>query len=206
MEYRMTQLEENIKEIYSGLGISSPYEIDPYHIANEYNVWIYFHKDESEVFKRTNGLYSLYLDERLSPQEQWQDFGHEFGHVVKHVGNQSRLHKPFRKLQENQANNFMFHFCVPTFMLLNYEISNYLNIKDGIKFISETFKVTEKFAKKRLIHFQNQISQSVSDHYFKTQMRMLYPKSDPNNWSDETKSLLDKLNRQVEKKKQFQGV
>ncbi|WP_368657667.1 ImmA/IrrE family metallo-endopeptidase [Metabacillus halosaccharovorans] len=167
MNYQMTRLEQKIKEIYYELGIYLPHEIDPYHIANEYNVWIYFHDNVSEVYKRREGtedLYSMYLDERLSLQEQWQDFCHEFGHVVEHVGNQDKLRKPFKKLQERQANNFMYHFAVPTFMLLNYELANYHG--DGITFIIEKFNVTREFAFKRLEMFRRQLNQVQMDKQF----------------------------------------
>ncbi|MGG3803120.1 ImmA/IrrE family metallo-endopeptidase [Metabacillus fastidiosus] len=200
MNYQLTQLEGNIKNLYINLGIELPYEIDIYHIANELDIWIYFHPYESEIFKR-NGLYSMFLDERLSTQEQWQDFGHELGHIIRHIGNQHKLALPFRSLQENQANNFMYHFCVPTFMLLNYEINNFININDGIKFISKTFHVTEEFAQKRLIQFKNQIYQAKSDEEHRRYMESLYPKINPENYSDETKSLLNKLYIQLDKKK-----
>lgn len=167
MKYQLNRLEEKIQQIYTDLCISNPSEIDPYHIANEYNVWIYFHEDESEVYKRKgkdSDLYSMYLDERLSFQEQWQDFCHEFGHVVEHVGNQNKLQKPFRKLQERQANNFMYHFAVPSFMLLNYEIANYY--EDGVFFIADTFNVTKEFAYRRLEMFRRQLKQADLDKQF----------------------------------------
>ncbi|PAD70851.1 hypothetical protein CHH83_01235 [Bacillus sp. 7586-K] len=166
MDYYLSLLEQKIQKIYTDLGIFSPLDVDPYHIANEYNVWIYFHKGESKIYKRENELYSMYLDERLSIQEQWQDFGHEFGHVVQHVGNQHNLDKPFRKLQERQANNFMYHFCVPTFMLLDYELTNYYG--DGIYFIMDKFNVTMNFAQKRLEMFRRQLSQFHMDKQFKS--------------------------------------
>lgn len=194
----MTNLEEDIRDLYHSLGIYSPSEIDMYHIANELDVWIHYHKRNSEVFKKPNGLYSIFLDERISPQKQWEDFGHEFGHVLKHVGYQFKMKKMFRQLQEDQANNFMYHFCVPTFMLLNYEISNYYNLKDGIPFVIETFNVTEEFAKKRLIHYRNQIQQAKLDEQHRKCMESLYPKAPP--YSDETNSILNKLNILLEKK------
>ncbi|MGG3798025.1 ImmA/IrrE family metallo-endopeptidase [Metabacillus fastidiosus] len=200
MNYQLTQLEENIKNLYINLGIELPYEIDIYHISNELDIWIYFHPHKSEIFKR-NGLFSMFLDEELSVQEQWQDFGHELGHIIRHTGNQHKLAIPFRALQENQANNFMYHFCVPTFMLLNYEINNFMNINDGISFISKAFNVTEEFAKRRLVQFKNQIYQAKSDEEHRRYMESLYPKINPENYADETKSLLNKLYIQLDKKK-----
>ncbi|MGE6260913.1 ImmA/IrrE family metallo-endopeptidase [Heyndrickxia sporothermodurans] len=198
MKYQMTYLEEEIKDLYYSLNIKSPSDIDMYHIANEFDVWIHYHKNESIVLKKPNGLYSIFLDERLSYQEQWEDFGHEFGHVLKHVGYQFKMEKMFRQLQENQANNFMYHFCVPTFMLLNYNIANFYNINDGIAFVTSTFNVTEQFARKRLIQFRNQLQQAKADEDHRRYMESLYPKAQP--YSKETKKILHKLNILLEKK------
>ncbi|MDJ1631941.1 hypothetical protein QNN00_23060 [Bacillus velezensis] len=43
-----------------------------------------------------NGEYSVVLDARASPQEQWQDFVHELCHVLKHTGNQFHMNRMFR--------------------------------------------------------------------------------------------------------------
>ncbi|GIN59997.1 hypothetical protein J8TS2_43160 [Lederbergia ruris] len=64
------------------------------------------------------------------------------------------LNNLFLAYQEWKANNFALHFCVPTFILIKYEIAN---IPEGIPFITKTFNVTQKFAQKRLIHFRNQL-------------------------------------------------
>lgn len=106
------------------------------------------------------------MNNNLSPEEEWQDFSHELGHILKHYGNQHKMINMFRNLQESQADNFMYHFCVPTFMLLNYNITNYSNIKDGIPFIANKFGVTKNFAKKRLNLFRRKIEQAKFDEKF----------------------------------------
>lgn len=145
---------------------------------------------------KESGLYSIVLNNNLSPEEEWQDFSHEIGHILKHYGNQHKMINLFRNLQEYQADNFMFHFCVPTFMLLNYEISNYFNIKEGAPFIANEFRVTEKFAKKRLNLFRRKIEQTKFDEKFRDFMT---PKKAPP-YSAETKAILSKLYQQLEKK------
>lgn len=199
MKYQFTQLEEDIKNLYESLRIFTPSEIDMYYIANEMDVWIHQHHDESTVYKSRNGLYSIFLDERLSPQKQWQDFGHEFCHVLKHVGNQHKLKIMFRQLQENQANNFMYHFCVPTFMLLDLEVNNYMNISEGVEFISNTFNVTHEFAKVRLNHFQNQWLVAKSDAEHRSYMASRYQKAGP--YMQETLEVLNQLNKILSKRK-----
>ncbi len=94
----------------------------------------------------------MVIDKRLSKQEQWQDFAHELCHVVKHYGNQFDMHRLFRELQEYQANSFMYHFCVPTFMLENLSLPSLQS--EAIKLIGDTFNVTYSFAATRLEMFR----------------------------------------------------
>ncbi|MEH6943518.1 ImmA/IrrE family metallo-endopeptidase [Bacillus sp. JJ722] len=190
MKYILTSLEEDVKELYKYLHIQSPNDIDMYNIANDLDIWIHYHKDDSKLFKSIYGLYSIFLDERLSEQEQWQDFGHELCHAIKHVGNQDAMRYLFRCLQESQANNFMYHFCVPTFLLLEMNISNYLNIEDGVEIIASTFNVTKEFARKRLEMFRNQIMQAKADEEHRRYMESRYPKAPP--YSDETNKILER--------------
>lgn len=191
MKYQMTMLEEDIEALYKEMGIFSASDLDMYYIASELDIWIHFWEQKSEM-KCVNGLYSILLNEHLSRQEQWQDFGHETGHIIKHVGKQHELKKMFRDLQESQANNFMFQFCVPTFMLLNYQINEYANFEDGVHFISENFNVTEQFSRIRLNHFKNQLLLAKSDAEHRAYMRARYQKAGP--YSKETQDVLEKLN------------
>ena len=100
--------------------------------------------------------HKIFLNKNLSKQKQWQEFGHEFNHVVGHAGSQSRnMNKYFYQLQEWQANYFSYHFCVPTFML------------DQLKEVSvceimELFNVEEEFAYRRLEMYQNKVYGRVS--------------------------------------------
>ncbi|MEQ6048477.1 ImmA/IrrE family metallo-endopeptidase [Lysinibacillus capsici] len=59
----------------------------------------------------------IFLNNQLTICQSWQDFGHELGHVLLHMGNQQRMYPLFREYQEYKANNFMYHACVPSFML-----------------------------------------------------------------------------------------
>ncbi|MRX54792.1 ImmA/IrrE family metallo-endopeptidase [Bacillus idriensis] len=196
MKYQKTILEEDVQKLYIKLSINAPEEINMYSIAEAFDIWIHY-RDQNSEMQCINGLYSIILNENLSFAGMWQDFGHELGHVVKHVGKQHALGRSFRDLQESQANNFMYHFCVPTFMLMNYEINDFLNVQAGIPFIAETFNVTQEFAERRLVMFRNQILQAKMDEEHRRYMESMYPKVNPENYSDETKEILSKLNCQV---------
>ncbi|EWG08860.1 ImmA/IrrE family metallo-endopeptidase [Cytobacillus firmus] len=198
MQYQLTPLEKNIQELYNFLEIDSPKDIDMEYIADKLDIWIHYWDRESKMHC-ANGLYSIILDKRKSKVEQWLDFAHELGHVVSHVGNQNKMYYLFKKLQERQAHNFMYHFCVPTFMLLNYQLNEFANIEDGVYFISETFNVNEEFARVRLCHFRNQLLLAKSDAEHRAYMESRYSKASP--YSKETLDVLDKLNYLIAKRK-----
>ncbi|MED1607793.1 ImmA/IrrE family metallo-endopeptidase [Cytobacillus kochii] len=203
MNYTLTNLEDNIKKLYLLLEITKPSEIDIWQFAHYFDIWIEFEESKSELVETQKGLFTICLDKRNSYQNQWQDFAHEFGHVIRHVGKQHKLRSYFRDFQEFQANNFMYHFCVPTFMLFEYNVSNYLDIENGAKFVSTTFNVTEEFAKKRMILFRDKLLQAKLDDEHRKYMESRYPKAPP--YSPETNNIVKRaleLKANNERKKQ----
>ncbi|WP_307437844.1 hypothetical protein [Bacillus sp. V2I10] len=54
--------------------------------------------------------------------------------------------------------------------------------------------------------FKNQIIQTKMDEEFKRQMKTLYPKVNPDNYSDETKAILSKLRSQVAAKERVMNA
>ncbi|MGG0775989.1 ImmA/IrrE family metallo-endopeptidase [Bacillus rugosus] len=147
MTIQLSHLEEEVKKIYTKLNMLTPEEIDMERIAAAFQIWIHYERKGSSMFC-INGLYSMVLDSRTSRQQQWEDFVHELGHVIKHCGNQFNMNRMFRQLQEYQANSFMYHFCVPTFMLEKISLPRMQS--EAIKLIGDIFNVTYPFAAKRL--------------------------------------------------------
>lgn len=199
----MTTLETNIEKLYKFLEIQTPSEIDMYKIAEKLDVWVH-HWEHKSIMNCRNGMYSIILDNRINYKGQWQDFCHELAHVIRHSGNQNKMYKLFKDLQESQANNFMYHFSVPTFMLLKLNINDYININNGVSYVAKTFNVTEEFANKRLIHFRNQMLQAKSDEEYRKYMEARYPKAPP--YSPETNNIVKKaleLKANNERKKQY---
>lgn len=147
----LTYLEEDIKRLYHQLQLIGPAYVDMQRIAAEFNVWVHY-EDTGSMMIKHQGLYSIILNRSLSSEEQWQDFAHELCHVLKHTGNHFKMHKLFRELQEFQAKQFMYHFCVPTFILLQMKLPNLR--QQAISHIAQTFHVTLAFAEKRLALFE----------------------------------------------------
>ncbi|UJL46816.1 ImmA/IrrE family metallo-endopeptidase [Virgibacillus sp. NKC19-16] len=159
MNYHTTLLEDAIEQFYFSLNIHHPQELKMKAIAELLEIPIHFVPISSRTY---NG--EIIIDSRLSPELQWEHFGHELCHVLLHFGNQIlNINTLFFQYQEWKANNFMLHFCVPTFMLQKYNITN---INEGIPFIMEEFKVTQEMAEIRLNHFRNQLQISKLQQQF----------------------------------------
>ncbi|WP_174616458.1 ImmA/IrrE family metallo-endopeptidase [Virgibacillus ihumii] len=105
------------------------------------------------VYRESNFSFSIENDIILvksTIQQEWQNFCHELGHRLRHVGQQLKMHYLFRDLQEYQAENFAYHFCVPTFML--EKIENLTAYKIAI-----LFNVEYEFASKRLEMYERKV-------------------------------------------------
>ena len=151
--YDKTVLERDIEKLYRHLGITEPDELNMYAIADKLNVWLYVEPIGSRAIDR-DGLYSVIIDSRLSPQEQWEDFGHELCHLLRHGGNQLLLPPAFVQFQETKAANFGYQFCVPTFMLLELRLPEHE--REAAAYVAELFGVRPQFARERLRRFQQQ--------------------------------------------------
>jgi Zn-dependent peptidase ImmA (M78 family) len=193
MKYQTTLLEDWIEELFSTLDIYYPKQLDLLELAARLGIYVHFQKFGSRIY---NG--EIILDERLTDHEQWQEFAHELCHLYRQYGNQLAMNKEFLTFQEAQADNFALHFCIPTFMLLRYEISNFLDVEAGVPFIAKEFGVTEEFARERLRQFKRKILQAKSDVEHRKYMEAMYPKARP--YSEETNATLDKLQQIINKR------
>ncbi|TBL71354.1 ImmA/IrrE family metallo-endopeptidase [Paenibacillus thalictri] len=151
--YRLTPLEQYIYELYRGLDIHEPADLNMEYIADKLNVWLHTVETASCALER-HGMLSIILDGRLSREQQWEDFGHELCHLLRHGGNQLAMSREFIRFQEAKADLFALHFCVPTFMLLSIDCLS--ETREAALLIAQTFRVTPQFARERLHHFTRQ--------------------------------------------------
>lgn len=152
--YQSTPLEDWITQLYRHLNISEPHQIDMTNIAAKLNVWIYFRDTRSQAVD-INGNCSMVIDRRLSPPEQWQDFGHELCHLLRQAGNQMYLPESFVRYQETKADYFALEFCVPSFMLVDVSLPQ--TRREAIDYVAEAFNVTHRFAQRRLVQIENRM-------------------------------------------------
>lgn len=139
--------EDYIKTFYEKIGIIKPQELKFQTIAERLGIHLFYWPDASQALFAANKAF-IVLNETLTFQKQWQDFCHELGHVLLHVGNQTKLPESFREYQEAKANIFMHHAAVPTFMLDQLQIYNLDLIT--IYEVQQLFNVEYEFALKRL--------------------------------------------------------
>lgn len=111
-------------------------------VARRLDIWVYTFGGSSEAIYSAGRQY-IFLNRHLTPQQQWQEFGHELCHILRHSGHQKKMNRSFVEYQEWQADYFALHFCVPTFML--DDIKN-INIYK----ITNLFNIDYEFALKRL--------------------------------------------------------
>lgn len=135
-----THIEDYIIELYKYMSISQPEQIDLELIADKLGINLKYH---TTTFRFKNNIVLEYA----SKQKQWQLFGHEVCHYLRHHGNQLKMAESFKALQEYQANYFAYHFCIPTFMLDKFS-------KLSVTEIMCLFNVEFEFALRRLEMYQ----------------------------------------------------
>ncbi len=140
---KYTHLEDSVRDLYRYLKIQSPQELGIDVIASKLNLNVLY----GGVSLR---LGNDFVIKKSTEQKEWQLFGHEVGHYLRHSGNHLVMHPLFMDLQEYQANYFAYHFCVPTFMLQGlYSLNVYQ--------IMNLFNVEYEFAETRLNMYKNKM-------------------------------------------------
>lgn len=94
----------------------------------------------------------IILDKRLTGLQQRKIFFHELCHVLRHAGDQRKMPALFREGQEAEAENFVLYASMPFFMISKLKIPDRQD--EGVQFLSSTFKVPLKLAKRRLEQIQ----------------------------------------------------
>lgn len=153
MAHTRTHADETVTTLYRMLGINQPSQLSPDNIAYNLGIELVYAPVSSVRINRR-----IYLDSRISAEEQRQQFGHELCHVLWHPDNQLCLPRAFIDMQERQADNFALHACMPTDMVLGEPLPSTESEAAGV--LSEAFKVTPEFALKRLRSMANLMYQT----------------------------------------------
>src|SRR5690625_2183486 len=145
----MNHTERFIARFYQSINKTQPENLTIECISDKLNIEVcYWHR--SSTMSELNGEYMLFINEKLSEQQQWQEFGHEMCHYFRDRSNRNLLFSSFVDYSETKADYFAYHFCVPTFMLC--EIKG-VDVYD----VMNLFNVEFDFALRRLEMYQNKI-------------------------------------------------
>src|SRR5690606_11327610 len=145
----MNNTELFIMQFYESISVICPYELSIMHIAEKLNMEVCFWNFGSAIAQFT-GIHKMFINKRLSEQQQWQDFGHEMYHYFYDDTNYCLLKESFAEYGETKADYFAYHFCIPTFMLQELkEVSVYD--------VMELFNVEYDFAFRRLEMYKHKV-------------------------------------------------
>lgn len=149
-----SHLEDYIKDFYTKMGIVNPNLLDYRKISVNIGIKVFYWADSSQALF-SKEMPFIFLDETLNQHQQWQEFCHELAHVLLHTGDQFNMSPLFHEYQERKANNFMYHACMPTFMLDELQLCDYT--PNTVLKLQELFNVEYEFALKRLTHYYNKL-------------------------------------------------
>lgn len=141
-------MEQFVNSLFKFLKITQSDQLNIKTISALTNISVNYWEFGSEAVSY-KGSKKIFINEKLSKQERWQEFAHELYHLLGHVGSQNKyMHRLFMTHQEKQAEYFSYHFCVPTFMLDNLKgVDVYV--------IMRLFNVEFDFAMRRLEMYQS---------------------------------------------------
>ena len=147
----MNNTEQYIQQFYKSINVSDPLlltiELVIEHLDLEVMYW-----PHSSSIATYNNQYIIFLNDRLSMQQQWQDFGHEMYHFFFDNECYDVLKETYASYGETKADYFAYHFCVPTFMLMQLK-------EVSVDVITRLFNVEFDFALRRLEMYKSKVLQ-----------------------------------------------
>lgn len=151
--YPFTYLETYIEELYFYYEISKRPSIDD--VARKLDLRVIFNCPTSYIRNE------IILIETGTPEEEWEHFAHELGHYFRDNGSRQLLPLQYEHYIEHRAENFMYHFCVPSFLLVQEDLP--FCRTEAIHTIMKRYGVTKAFAKKRLDMYERKLLEL---HYY----------------------------------------
>jgi Zn-dependent peptidase ImmA (M78 family) len=195
--YQTTPLEQWIESLYQQLGITNPGQLHIQELSSKLNVWVYY-MDMNSMAIENKGVFNINIDRRMSTKVQWEDFLHELCHVLRHSGNQMSMPSGYVNWQEQDAANFQLYAAMPFSMIAKLHLPQ----KQGelIELLAEEFQVTYRLAAARLAQIQRRTLQGILDQEYRAHLEGQTRRYETTNLSEDTRVLLDKLQRQLQKK------
>lgn len=153
--YQMTRIEEFLEDLYERIGIKNTYQLTIEELANRLNIWIYFTPIRSKALEVQTGMYSMNIDSRLEPHEQWFEFLHELCHLLRHAGNQTIMPEQFTQAQEDEADAFVMYGAMPISMIRKMTLPD--RCCDAAVYLAGEFKVPMATARQRIEQIRRRV-------------------------------------------------
>ncbi|MFW5436609.1 ImmA/IrrE family metallo-endopeptidase [Paenibacillus apiarius] len=153
--YQMTRIEEFQEELYHKIGITEPSQLTLEDISVRLNVWIYYGSFGSEALEVRPGMYSMNIDSRLEPTQQWLEFLHELCHLLRHAGDQSNMPEQFTQAQEDEADAFAMYASMPFGMIRRLPLPE--RRCEAAAYLAQEFRVSLEMAERRLDQIRRRV-------------------------------------------------
>lgn len=130
----MNSTERYVYNLYSSINITCANQLSVDYLSSLLSIDIHYWGYSSELVCYKDN-YKMFINENLNWRKQWQDFGHEMSHYCYEEENSMILNELYVDYCEYKADYFAYHFCVPTFMLVEmkgvtaYDIANLFNVE-----------------------------------------------------------------------------
>ena len=142
----MNATERFVMRFYQNIDVHEPFLLSKEMIVDCLGIKLIYWKNTSSI-ARYKGNYYLFLNENLTEQRQWQEFGHEMYH---YFFDNEEYRYSYSIYGESKADYFSYHFCIPSFMLDSF---NEVSVYD----VMELFNVEYDFAFRRLEMYKHKV-------------------------------------------------
>src|SRR5690625_4432433 len=103
----MNHTEQYIQQIYQYIKVNNPLLLNIELIVNQLNLEVVYWPHSSAIATH-KGRYIIFLNNRLSMQQQWQDFGHEMYHYFFDETNYCLINELYAQYGESKADYFAY--------------------------------------------------------------------------------------------------
>lgn len=187
--YYKTTLENTVESLYRSHHIHSPHQIDIDVIADVFGIIVVSLPGAKEEAIWDEQRAAVFLNCNKPSADSKEAFFHELCHILLHAGNQLLMNKNFLDFQEEQANHFLLYAALPFYMIQQLQLPS-LEM-DIIHVLASEFGVTHQLARKRWDQIQRRVYSGKQQFDLEMELKNQYRKTDPANWSNETKSLYE---------------
>ncbi|MCL6443601.1 MAG: ImmA/IrrE family metallo-endopeptidase [Alicyclobacillus sp.] len=141
-----------VESFYRSFNVWSPHLLPFDELASTVHAEFRFAPVKSHALLLKSGSVCK-VDIRLDPPEQRVVAAHELAHVIMHYGNQVRMVRIFRVIQEGEASTLAGHIFAPDYLMEGYIQDAPPFYEAGISYLAYVFGVTFDAMRERLDEF-----------------------------------------------------